>query len=332
MTGGKGILIAHAGADAYLGRLQGRFPGLPLRVCRSAGELEAALAAEGFAPTVAYSCRTETFTGGEHRRLLACPSLRWLQVGGSGYDHLAGWEHRAAAGLTLTNAAGVLAPALAEAAVGAMLALAFGLPAYLRQQARRQWRKDTWRPLKDRTLLVVGAGAIGREVGTRAAALGMRVVGLARRPSAPPPPGFSEVRPLTSLLASLREADVVSLHLRLTPETAGLFGEAAFAAARPGALFLNSARGGLVDEAALARALADRRLAGAWLDVFATEPLAPDSPLWNLDNVILTPHCADQVTDWEERLAEFFMDNLDRYLGGGPLLNRIEPEIDLGRQ
>ena len=330
MVAGEEVLIAHAGADAYLARLRDRFPGLPLRVCRSARELEVALAAEGFAPTVAYTCRTDAFPGAEHRRLLACPGLRWLQVGGSGYDHLAGWER--AGGLALTNAAGVLAPALAEAAVGAMLALAFGLPAYLRQQAGRQWRKAAWRPLQSRTLLVVGTGAIGREVGSRAAALGMRVVGLARRSSTPHPLGFAEVRPLTALTASLPEADVVSLHLRLTPETAGLFGEAAFATMRPGALFLNSARGGLVDEAALARSLADRRIAGAWLDVFATEPLPAESPLWELDNVILTPHCADQVVDWEARLAEFFMDNLDRYLTGEPLLNRVEPEADRGRR
>ena len=330
MAAGERILIAHAGADAYLAPFRDRFPGLPLRVCRSARELAVALTGDDFAPTIAYTCRTDAFAGDEHRRLLGCPGLRWLQVGGSGYEHLAGWE-RAGDRLALTNAAGVLAPALAEAAVGAMLALAFGLPAYLRQQAARQWRKGAWRTLKGSTLLVVGTGAIGREMGVRAAGLGMRVIGLARRPSASPPPGFAEVRPLATLLASLAEADVVSLHLRLAPETAGLFGEEAFATMRPGTLFLNSARGGLVDEAALFRALADRRIAGAWLDVFATEPLPAESPLWGLDNVILTPHCADQVVDWEARLAEFFMDNLDRYLTGQPLLNRIEPEADRGR-
>ena len=92
---------------------------------------------------------------------------------------------------------------------------------------------------------------------------------------------------------------------------------------RPGARFLNSARGGLVDEAALADHRSSGHLAGAWLDVAATEPLPPESPLWGLDNLLLTPHCADQVDGWEERLADFFMDNLGRHLAGRPLLNRV---------
>jgi phosphoglycerate dehydrogenase-like enzyme len=317
---GESVLIAHAGADLYLEELRARFPGLPCRAARGPAELEAALAEQP--PTVAYSCRTDSFPGEAHRPLLAAPGLRWLQVGGSGHEHLAGWE-RADGGLVLTNAAGVLAPALAEAAIGAMLALAFGLPAYVRQQAARVWRKGTWRPLAGRTLLVVGAGAIGREVALRADALGMRVVGLARRPAWIP--AFAEVRPLAGLHAALAEADVVSLHLRLASETAGLFDAAAFAAMRPGSLFLNSARGGLVDEAALVDALRGGRLAGAWLDVAAVEPLPEASPLWSLDNVVLTPHCSDRVSDWEVRLARFFMDNLERYLAGRPLVNRVPP-------
>jgi phosphoglycerate dehydrogenase-like enzyme len=149
----------------------------------------------------------------------------------------------------------------------------------------------------------------------------MRVVGLARRPREVPE--VDEVRPLAVLREALAEVDLVSLHLRLTPETAGLFDRATLEAMRPGALFLNSARGGLVDEAALADLLRSGRIAGAWLDVTATEPLPPASPLWGLDNVLLTPHCADQVENWEERLADFFMDNLERYLAGRPLLNRV---------
>jgi phosphoglycerate dehydrogenase-like enzyme len=317
---GESVLVAHAGADAYLGELRARFPGLPCRAARDPAELAAALAEAP--PTIAYSCRTDSFPGEAHRPLLGVPGLRWIQVGGSGHEHLAGWE-RPDAGLVLTHAAGVLAPALAEAVVGAMLALAFGLPGYLRQQAARVWRKGTWRPLAGRTLLVVGTGAIGREVALRADALGMRVVGLARRPAWIP--AFAEVRPLAELHAALAEADVVSLHLRLAPETEGLFDAAAFAAMHPGALFLNSARGGLVDEEALVEALRGGRLAGAWLDVAAVEPLPAVSPLWGLDNVILTPHCSDRVSDWEERLAHFFMDNLDRHLAGRPLVNRVPP-------
>jgi phosphoglycerate dehydrogenase-like enzyme len=316
MAASERVLIAHAGADAWLDCLRARFPDLPVAVARDPAGLAAALR-EG-APTVAYSCKTDDFPGPAHRPLLDVPGLRWLQVGGSGYDHLEGWR---GGGIVLTNAAGVLAPALAEATVGAMVALAFGLKRYVRQQEAREWRKGTWRPLAGRTLLVVGVGAIGREVALRAKALGMRVVGLVRRPRELP--GLDEVRPLTGLREALAEVDVVSLHLRLTPETAGLFGRATLEAMRPGALFLNSARGGLVDEAALADLLRAGRIAGAWLDVAETEPLPPASPLWGLDNLLLTPHCADRVEGWEKRLADFFMDNLERHLAGRPLLNRV---------
>ena len=316
MGASDSVLIAHAGAAAWLDRFQARFPGLPFVVAHDSAELAVAL--PGAAPTVAYSCKTDAFPGPAHRPLLAIPGLRWLQVGGSGHDHLEGWRET---GIVLTNAAGVLAPALAEAAIGAMLALAFGLKRYVRQQAAREWCKGTWRPLAGRTLLVVGAGAIGTEVALRAKALGLRVIALVRRPRELP--GLDDVRPLSDLRRLLPEADIVSLHLRLTPETAGLFDRATLEAMRPGALFLNSARGGLVDEAALADLLRSGRIGGAWLDVTAAEPLPPESPLWDLDNLLLTPHCADQVDGWEERLADFFMDNLERHLAGRPLLNRV---------
>src|SRR5690348_11150249 len=122
MVASERVLIAHADAHAWLDRFRARFPDLPVAVARDPAGLAAALR-EG-APTVAYSCKTDALPGPAHRPLLEVPGLRWLQVGGSGYNHLEGWQRT---GIVLTNAAGVLAPALAEAAVGAMIALAFGL-------------------------------------------------------------------------------------------------------------------------------------------------------------------------------------------------------------
>jgi phosphoglycerate dehydrogenase-like enzyme len=314
------LIIVHEHAPAWLDRLKARFPDLDVAVCPEPEALPAMLAA--FRPTIAYSCKTDGFPGPAHRPLLDVPSLTWLHVGGSGYDHLEGWQHRP---FVVTNSRGVLAPHLAEAAIGALVALSFGLVRYRRQQEVRVWQKHPWRPLAGRTLLVVGTGAVGRKVAGRARAFGMRPIGLNR--TVRPLPELDAVRPLGELLPSLAEADIVSLHLRLTPETQALIGAEAFAAMRPGTLFLNSARGGLVDEAALVEALASGRLAGAWLDVFAHEPLPPESPLWGLDNAILTPHCADAVADWEERLAEFFLENLERRLTGRPLLNPVaKPE------
>jgi phosphoglycerate dehydrogenase-like enzyme len=313
------LLLVHENAPAYLERLRRRFPALAVETCTDAAALPGLL--QAFRPTIAYSCKTDGLPGPAHRPLLDGPGLAWLHVGGSGYDHLAGWEDRP---FVMTNSRGVLAPCLAEAVIGALVALSFGLPRYQLQQQARVWRKNPWQPLAGRTMLLVGAGAIAQEVARRAKAFGLRLIGVNRTPS--PLPSFDEVRPLDELRASLAEADIVSLHLRLVPETGHLIDAAMLRAMRPGTLFLNSARGGLVDEAALVAALADGRLAGAWLDVFETEPLPPESPLWRLDNVLLTPHCADAVADWEQRLADFFMENLERRLAGLPLLNPLTPE------
>lgn len=313
------LLLVHEHAGTWLGRLQRRFPDLAVEVCSAPERLPALLAA--FQPTLAYSCKTGGMPGPAHRPLLDCPSLTWLHVGGSGYDHLAGWETR---GFELSNSRGVLAPYQAEAVIGALLALSFGLPRYLRQQQDARWQQHAWRPLAGQTMLVVGTGAIGREVARLARAMGVRTIGLSRTATALPE--FDAVRPLAELRRNLVEADIVSLHLPLVPETRHLIDRAALAALPPQAILVNTGRGSLVDTAALIDALGHGRLAGAYLDVFETEPLPPDSPLWRLDNVILTPHCADLVVGWEDRLADFFMDNLERRLAGRPLRNVVTPD------
>lgn len=313
------LLLVHEHAAAWLGRLRYRYPDLAVEVCAEPDRLPGQLTA--FRPTMAYSCKTEGIPGAAHRPLLDCPSLQWLHVGGSGYDHLAGWEVRP---LLLTNSRGVLAPFLAEAVLAAVLALSFGLPRFLRQQQVGLWQKNAWRPLAGRTLLIVGTGAVGCEVARLARPFGVRTIGLNR--TVAPLPHFDAVLPLDELLPSLAEADLVSLHLRLVPETRHIIDAAALRALPRGSVLVNTGRGGLVDEAALVAALLAGKLGGAYLDVFEAEPLAADSPLWGLDNVILTPHCADAVADWELRLADVFLDNLERRLTGRPLLNIVLPD------
>jgi phosphoglycerate dehydrogenase-like enzyme len=310
------VLLVHEHGLSWLPRLRRRFPGIEAEACTRPEALPGRLAA--FRPTVAYSCKTEGFPGPAHRALLDAPELAWLHVGGSGYDHLAGWEGRP---FVLTNSRGVLAPFLAETLMGALLALSSGLRGRLRDQEAGVWRPRSWQPLAGRTMLLVGTGAIALEVARLARPFGLKLVGLNR--TVRDLPGFDEVRPLSALRESLPEVDIVSLHVRLTEETRHLIDRSALAAMREGALFLNTARGGLVDEAALVAALAAGRLGGAYLDVFETEPLPPSSPLWRLDNIILTPHCADQIAGWEDRFAAFFMDNLERRLTGRPLLNVV---------
>ncbi len=319
MTAVGPILVYSDGAEAITAALAARFPDERLRAVTTPEGLDAALA-EG--PEIAFTIGSRALPRPTHGRIVAHPTIRWFHVGGSGTEHVDGrWDP---ARTTVTNSVGVLAPFLAETCIGAILALNHGLLAYRAQQARREWREIPFRPLMGQRLLVVGAGAIGGELSRRAAAMGMEVVAIRR--SDAPVPGAVEVLPPEALAASLSEADVVSLHLRLTPETRGLFDAAMFARMKPGALFLNSARGGHVVEADLAAALRSGHLAGAWLDVFETEPLSAESPLWDLPTLLVTPHTADGVVDWQERFTALFADNLTAWRAGRPLTNLVAPK------
>lgn len=270
-------------------------------------------------PAVVFSIKHSGFPGPFHRPAVDFPSVRWIQVGGSGYEHLAPWDPSR---ITVTNARGVLAPFLAETAMGALLALNHNLLRYRDAQRARQWSPRRFRALSGQTIAVVGYGSIGRCVANLARGFGMRVIALRRHAS---DDTEVEVRPLTALDATLAEADVVSVHLRATPETERLFDAQRFSAMKPGALFLNTARGSLVDEPALLAALDAGRVGGAYLDVFREEPLPADSVWWGRDDVLITPHASDNAEGWPLKFAEFFCDNLARWRAGQTLVNVVEP-------
>lgn len=310
------VLIYADNAATHAAGLRARLPGETVHAVERPEALAAAL--EARRPEAVFSIKSMTLGPDTHRPILDCPSVRWLHVGGSGYEHVLGWD---AARITVTNCAGVLSPFLAETVIGALVAMNSGLIRYHSQQRERIWRQHPFRPLAGQTLLVVGAGAIGAEVASRASALGMRVIGLRR--SGAPAAGIDEMRPPGALAASLAEADAVSVHLRLTPDTEDLFDAAMFAAMNPGARFLNTARGGHVVEADLLAALQSGHLGGAYLDVFRTEPLPPASPLWTAPNLLISPHASDGVGDWEARFAALFAENLESWRAGGPLRNVV---------
>lgn len=253
-------------------------------------------------PEVVLSVKTSEFHGPAHGEALRWPSVRWFHVGGSGRDHLPAWDPER---VTVTDSAGVLAPFLAERALAGLLALSTGLPEQLRNQAGARWRPTRFRPLAGRTLLVVGLGRTGAELARRARALGMGVLGVRR--SAAPHPDADQVFGPGQLREALRRADVLSLNVRLTSETAGLIGATELALLPEGALVLNASRGAVLGEAALLDAL-ERNVAGAWLDVFDHEPLPPVNPLWRHPRILVTPHCADQVEDFAARFAARFKD------------------------
>ena len=258
--------------------------------------------------------------------------LRWMHSGTAGVSAAITPELRAS-GVVLTNSAGVHGPAVAETVLAMMLHFARGLDVAVRAQADAEWRTDPFeaspsvaRELAGATLGVVGYGGIGHEIARRAAALGMRVVATRRRA------GKAEQDELgTTVLAGregfdrlLAESDYVVLCAPETRETRDLIDGPALEHMRRGAVLINVARGSLVNEEALVRALRSGHLRGAGLDVFATEPLPPSSPLWRLPNVLVTPHVSGFTARFWEREAALLLDNLERYLKGRPLRNVVD--------
>jgi phosphoglycerate dehydrogenase-like enzyme len=256
------------------------------------------------------------------------PRLRWVQLSSSGVGQLVARIGLGDSPVVVTNAAGVHATPLAEFVLFAMLYFAKRMPRVLADQRRRHWERFALDTLPGKTLGVVGLGRVGRAIARLARAVGLRVVAIRRTvdAGASDAPDVDAVYPLAGLGTLLAESDYVALIVPFTRETAGLLGERELALMKPGAVLINIARGQLVDEAALIDALRSGRLGGAALDVFATEPLPADSPLWAMSNVLVTPHSMSTALEENEVLVELFCDNLRRYLAGQALRNVFDRE------
>jgi phosphoglycerate dehydrogenase-like enzyme len=251
--------------------------------------------------------------------LLKSPTMRWLQSFSAGVDNPF-FAQILERGVRLTTASGTSASPIAQTVVMYMLALSRNLRGWMRNQDRKEWTMHPIEELDGSSLAVIGMGPIGEHVARLGVALGMRVEAVRRTPAGTEPcPTF----PMAHLHAVLNRADWVVVALPHTPDTRGLFDANAFAAMRPGVRFINVGRGELVDETALTSALQSGHLGGAGLDVFATEPLPTESPLWSMDNVIITPHNSGWSTRADERAEDLFIDNLGRYLRGEPLINEV---------
>ena len=260
------------------------------------------------------------------------PRLRWIQARNAGTGQqvaqAAAIDRAAVERVVVTTASGVHAIPLAEFAMLGLLAFTKRLPRMLRDKERRYWppAEQPSGELRGQTLLIVGAGSIGAEVARMAAALGMRVLGVKRDPSEPVE-HIEELHPIDALGGLVGRADAVVAALPGTTATDGLFDAAILGAFKPGAVFVNVGRGTVVDEAALVQRLRDGTIAGAALDVFEQEPLPSDSPLWELDNVIVSPHDTARVPAEVGRQVDVFCENLRAYLDGEPLRNRVDLEL-----
>lgn len=254
------------------------------------------------------------------------PKLRWIQAMGSGVGQFAASRLRES-GIALTNAAGVGAPSIAEFVLGRILAIWKDFAALDGLQRERRWTRHQGRLLSGATIGIVGLGAIGAAVARRAKAFDVRI--LANRRSWKPgatAPDVDELMPTDRLHALLGRSDVVVLAAAGTPETESLIDAAAFAAMKPGAIFVNVARGNMVDERALADALRSGRLAAAATDVALEEPLPPTSPLWDVPNLFISPHSSASQDRYFEMIYEIFLENLAAWVAGKPLRNLCDLE------
>ncbi len=256
------------------------------------------------------------------------PGLRWVQATSAGAGEKLGTARLRREELDrvlLTTASGVHATPLAEFCLFGLLAFTKSLPRLLSDQEQRRWDHYPTRELKGKTILIVGLGKIGLEVARLAHCFGMRTVGLKRRVGEGLP-NVDEVRDSGDLKQVVPHADAVIVTLPSTDDTQGMIDKETIHLMNRDCIFVNVGRGSVVDEDALIEALTEERIRGAVLDVFREEPLPPDSRLWELPNVLISPHTAALAEAENERIVRLFIENLSRYLDGAPLLNRVDPE------
>jgi len=244
--------------------------------------------------------------------------LRWIHDIAAGVDTLM-FDELCASDVVVTNGRGLFAPALAEYTFAAVLHFAKQVPRLLAQQRERRWEPFTVTRVEGQTIGIVGYGGIGQAIARLAQTFGMNVIATRRHADAG--------GPLVTRDELFRRSDYAVVCAPLTSETRGLVGDAQLKLMKRDAVFINVGRGPVVDEAALVAALREGRIRGAALDVFESEPLPPDHPLWSFDNVLLSPHCADHTDDSLRRAMTFFLENLARFREGQPLLNLVDKTL-----
>ena len=248
----------------------------------------------------------------------------WIHSMAAGLDHLL-FPELVESPAALTNGRGVFSQSLAEFAIGAVLFFAKDFRRMLRSQARGAWEPFDVEVVGGRTLGIVGYGDIGRAVARRARSLDMRVLALRREPArSAGDPLLDQVFAPEARFDLLARSDYVVVSAPLTDETRGLLGRPEIAALKPSAVVVNVGRGPVIFEPALVEALERGRIRGAALDVFETEPLPPGHPFYRLENVLLSPHCADHTGDWLDQAVDFFIESFERFRKGAPLQNVVD--------
>lgn len=319
MTHPPRVMILDGDPDPLRGRLLQQMPDLDVACCDSYADLPAALARHR--PEVLYSVTFAGRAGYPAEAVLGCDGPAWIAVGGSGVDHLGTWDARA---VTVTNTAGSAAFAMAEHVFATVLHFTCDIAGLEEDRRARRWNSARMMvPLRGKTMLIVGLGQTGQAVALRAKAFGMRVIGTRARPCEMV--HVDRVHAGADLPALWPEADVIVLSVPLIDATRGLVGDAAFAAMKPSAILIDVSRGGVIAQDALIAAIRRGAIACAALDVFDEEPLPEDSPIWDLPNVIVSPHSSSVYADWTMQSFEAFIDNLRNWRAGRVLSNIVDP-------
>lgn len=263
--------------------------------------------------------------------LQAGPELRWVHSGAAGVGGSLHEQMRTSP-VQFTNSAGIHGPPMAETVVAMAMYFARGLDLATKSQAAGEWAAETFlaaaspvREIAGSTAVVVGYGGVGRQVGSRLAALGVRVIGVRRKVPDNGPQTYNVVG-AAALRSVLPRADLLVLTVPGTEETRRLIGAEELALLPAGSVLINVARGPVLDEDALVQSLRSGHLRGAGLDVFREEPLPPESPLWTLSNVLMTPHVSAVGRGFWDRQIRLIEKNIQRYLGGGALLNLVDKD------
>jgi len=317
------VIVSPRVAREYGARIRGAAPGAKLVV---PSVRDGALAWRGDPARADVCCFSEDFWQDTHQRRLVLPALfaidglRWFHTFSAGVDSPV-FQVLIDRGTLLTNSSGASAPSIAQYVLAMMLYRTKRIDEWHEQQRRHAWEPVAASELTGQTAGIVGTGAIGGEVARLARAFGMRVLGVRR--SGKPARYVDEMLPMRRLPSLLKRSDFVVLACPLTKETQGLIGEGELRAMKPTATLINVARGRVVDEPALVRALREGWIAGACLDVFHVEPLPADSPLWDLANVVVTPHNSGFSPLNMERSMAIFLDNLARFAAGKKLRNLV---------
>jgi D-2-hydroxyacid dehydrogenase (NADP+) len=299
------ILVLDAHAEIYRDRLQAEFSDLQFLLAHGLAELPQDVSTVDVLIGFGIELRDDFYRGATR--------LKWFQCLATGVDHVLRWRSLRPEAF-LTSGRGIHGAPMRETVIYLMMGVSRNVTRLVEDNKAHVWERRFWGLLYGKTAVIVGVGVVGIAIGQLLNALGMHVVGVSRTPRAVA--GFDEIVAHERLHEAARRADFLINVLPAHADNALLFGRAVFAEMKPTAYYINAGRGQTVDEAALIEVLRERRIAGAGLDVFQTEPLPADSPFWSLPNVFITPHLGGYTSEYEDLIMPLIVDNMRLFLAG----------------